>query len=273
MPVNATNTPRVRRRFGKFRLERRLGQTDTTDTFEATDTVMGHGVVLKILRPEVCSRTALKRFAAAMPAITASDHPGVLRLQDASLVDGRLVLAMPPGLESLSDRLTRRVSADAALLLTGQLLDTMAYAHHRQLAHGQLHPRQIILFPDLAARIGDFGLAELQTDASDQGAFREDVAALSRIILALFGIPIDPDDHSLQPLLNDCPRLADRIPERMLAWLQRGVDRRRSRRYSTAAVMKAEFLSIQEQVRDELGCRSSMLNDASNPFPRVRTAA
>ncbi|GAB5443654.1 MAG: serine/threonine-protein kinase [Fuerstiella sp.] len=271
MPTDQTNTPRLRRRFGKFRLERRLGETESADTFEATDTVMGHAVALKILKPEYSGRPALKHLSATLPVVTASDHPGILRAQDASVVHGRLLLAMPLGLESLTSRMTRRVSAEAALLLTGQLLDTIAYAHERRLIHGRLHADQVILFPDLAARITDFAFANVTGPVADD--FRADVAAVGRLVLQLFGASLGRSKQSFAEVLEQQPRIADRWPAVLVAWLHKATDRRRSQRFGSVAVMKQAFQEIEDQVCERFGCRGTVLATSAAPFPRVRSAA
>jgi serine/threonine protein kinase len=89
------------------------------------------------------------------------DHPNIMPVRTASEIDGHLVIVQPLGVESLADRLGRRMGRERVLDITGQLLAGLAHAHAKRVMHCDVKPDNVVLFEDGTVRLADFGLAKL----------------------------------------------------------------------------------------------------------------
>lgn len=152
---------RVRQKLGKYRIERRIAGGGFAAVYEATDTIEGIKVALKIPHPTAVSPAMLEHFRREVRLIAPLDHPNILPLKDASFIDGQFVIVFPLGEKTLSDRLRSRISLEKALDFGDQLLEATAYAHRHRIIHCDIKPENIILFPDERLRLTDFGIAKV----------------------------------------------------------------------------------------------------------------
>jgi len=147
---------RVGQRLGKYRLRRRLARGGFADVFEAYDTLEGVRVALKVpLQSE--HRADFEREVQMSARL---NHPNILSVKNADVIDGMLTIAYPLGERSLADRLLHRISVAGALDFAEQMLEALSYAHGKRLIHCDVKPENLILFEDGSLRLGDFGLAK-----------------------------------------------------------------------------------------------------------------
>jgi serine/threonine protein kinase len=151
---------RPRSRLGKYRILGRLAMGGFADVYRALDTVEGGPVALKI-PPDGTAPDTLDLFRREIRLAATLEHPHILPLKNADVIEGRLVVAYPLGIESLADRFTRRLGFETVLSFADQLLEALAYAHHRRIVHCDVKPENVILFPEGRLRLGDFGLARV----------------------------------------------------------------------------------------------------------------
>ena len=152
---------RVRQRVGKYRVEGRLGTGGFARVYLAMDTIEGVRVALKVPYAELVTDAVMKDFRNEVRITAQLDHPNILPLKDASMIDGRFVLTYPLGERSLAERLQKRMSVHTALDYAGQILEALAYAHGNRIVHCDVKPDNIILFEDNRARLADFGIAKV----------------------------------------------------------------------------------------------------------------
>ncbi len=152
---------RSRQRLGQYRIESRLASGGFADVYRAYDTVEGIRVALKIPHPGLVDRETLETFRREVRLVAQLDHPNVLPIKTAGMIDGRFLIVTPLGVESLADRLQRRLSRQTALSFMGQLLSGLACAHRRRIAHLDVKPENLVLFPENRLRLADFGLARV----------------------------------------------------------------------------------------------------------------
>jgi len=67
----------------------------------------------------------------------------------------------PLGLECLADRLRHRLGSRTVLSFAEQTLSALACAHRQRIAHLDVKPGNLILFPERRLRLADFGLARV----------------------------------------------------------------------------------------------------------------
>jgi len=187
------------------------------------------------------------------------DHPNVLRIVHASVVEGRFVIVTALGEESLEDRLTRRLGARLALDIAEQLLAGLAHAHENKVVHCDVKPDNVLLFPDGLVRIGDFGLARLdqgKLEASGSGtigymapeqafgrpSLRSDVFSAGLVIYRMLSgqLPEWPFD----PPFPGSARVRAAVHRDLIDVLMRACSVRERARYASCATMLAAFRRV-----------------------------
>ncbi len=155
--------PPLRRRqmLGQYRIEGKLSSGGFADVFRAYDTVEGIRVALKVPFQDILDASTLDTFRREVRVVAQLDHPNILSIKTAGTIDGRFVIVTPLGLESLEDRMKRRMARKTALSFMGQLLEALACAHRRRIVHLDIKPENLILFAENRLRLADFGLARV----------------------------------------------------------------------------------------------------------------
>ncbi len=152
---------RARQKLGKYTIVRRLASGGFADVYVARDTVEGIRVALKIPRPEHVTPQSLEFFRREVQTTAALDHPNIVTIKTAEMVDGHFVIAHPLALGTLAGRLEHRISREFALRVFEQLVDALAYAHAKRVIHCDVKPENILLFEGDRIRLADFGIAKM----------------------------------------------------------------------------------------------------------------
>lgn len=152
---------RARQKLGKYRLERRLAEGGFAAVYQAYDTVEGIRVALKIPLPHQVTPSTLADFRREARLTASLDHPHILPIKNAALVDGHFVIALPLGQETLEQRMKRRMTGAFVLDCSEQVLDALSYAHRRKIIHCDVKPDNVIVFAGKHLRLTDFGIAKV----------------------------------------------------------------------------------------------------------------
>ncbi|TPW12123.1 MAG: serine/threonine protein kinase, partial [bacterium] len=152
--------------IGRFRVRRIIGSGGMGIVFEAHDPT-GHRVVaIKVIRQRVASPSTLRRFEAEAQLLARLQHPSIAAIYDAGrheddgLVLPYLALEFVP-----AARILTRFAGDENLDLAARLrlvitiADAVAYGHEQGVIHRDLKPGNILVGPDGAVKIIDFGVA------------------------------------------------------------------------------------------------------------------
>ena len=154
--------------IGHYEIGDQLGAGGMGEVYRARDTKLGREVAIKMLPeafaadPERVAR--LEREARLLASL---NHSGIAHLygfEAATLEDGRrylfLVMELAEG-EDLAARLTRgAIPIDEALAVASQLAAALEEAHDKGIVHRDLKPANVMLTPDGAVKVLDFGLAK-----------------------------------------------------------------------------------------------------------------
>ena len=149
---------RARQKLGKYRILNRIASGPQADVYRAFDTIHKTRVALKL--PKIEGNNGLDDVLHEVRVATRLQHPNILAMHNASYVDGRFVIATELGLESLGDRLERRISTARALHFANQALAALAHAHEHRIIHCDIKPENYIVFPDNQLKLADFGFAK-----------------------------------------------------------------------------------------------------------------
>lgn len=159
--TDAPRRLRARSRLGKYRIETRLAEGTYSNVYRAFDTIEGRRVALKIPHPYLADETLLRGFRHEARLAARIQHPRLLGLKDASIIDGHFVLVYPLGIENLADRLTRRISNQNLAIYIDHCLEGLALLHQHRIIHCDIKPENFIVFPGPSLRLADFGIARL----------------------------------------------------------------------------------------------------------------
>jgi serine/threonine protein kinase len=152
---------RTRQRFGKYVIERRIGEGGFATVYQARDTIEGIRIALKIPHTHLISGEALEMFRQEVRLAAGLDHPNNLPPKYADNIDGHFVVVSALGKETLHDRLTRRLSTTLAIDFSKQLLKSVTCAHEHSIIHCDIKPENLLLFPHNRLRLTDFGIARV----------------------------------------------------------------------------------------------------------------
>ncbi len=248
--------------LGKYRIRRRIGAGAFATVYEAYDTIEGVPVALKIPHVDRLDQESLNLIRREVRLTARLEHENILPLRNAMMIDGFFVIATPLGVETLTDRLHRRLGAKTALSYSEQLLSALAYAHEQRIIHCDIKPDNVILFPDGVVRLADFGIAKvaLRTRTimgSGQGtvgymapeqamgkpSFRSDVFSMGLVIYRMFAgeLPEWPFDWPLP----GAERLRRAVSRDFIQFLRRSIEVRERRRYRDGVQMERAFQDVQ----------------------------
>ncbi len=151
--------------FGRYRLEKQLGEGAMGAVFLAEDTQLGRKVALKV--PKVDSERAadfLERFLREARSAATLSHPNVCSVYDAGEIDGTHFISMQfvEG-RPLSDYIGGKLQpVRQALKIVRKLALALAEAHAHGVVHRDLKPENVMVSKKGEPVVMDFGLARHQ---------------------------------------------------------------------------------------------------------------
>lgn len=159
--------PRLGSMFGRYRIESVVGRGGMGVVVRATDVELGRVVALKFLAPELRDVPEMRERFVREPRLAAAiEHPNIVPIHDAGVIDGTPYIAMRaiPGVD-LATVLRREapLGVPRTTDIVGQLADALDAAHRRNLVHRDVKPGNVLIEPadDGAperAWLTDFGL-------------------------------------------------------------------------------------------------------------------
>jgi serine/threonine protein kinase len=169
---------------GRYRLERRLGQGSSSDTWEAFDERLDRPVAMRFFGSDEDRRALMKRAGLA----ASLTHPRAVRVFDTGFDEGRFftVSELLPG--SLRTARLPLIPNEAVGVAIG-VAEGLQHAHERGVIHGHVTESNVLLGSG-GAKLGDFALSRSKTDAR---ADLRDLGALLRRVRGVKGGPV-PDE-------------------------------------------------------------------------------
>ncbi len=160
----------IGRLVGHYRILEKIGAGAMGEVYRARDERRGRDGALKLIRSTSSDNPDhLRRFEQEARAAAALNHPNILAIYDVGF-DGAVPYIVSELLEgkTLGQRLSDgpipvREAADYAL----QIAQGLTAAHDHLIVHRDLKPDNLFLTNDERIKILDFGVAKLQTPASD----------------------------------------------------------------------------------------------------------
>jgi serine/threonine-protein kinase len=248
---------RSKQRVGKYKIERQIGSGGFSQVYSAMDTIEGVRVALKIPYDQHVDQEMLGLFRQEVRLVAKLDHPNILPLKNADMIDNRFVVATRLGNETLDSRLQRRISVERALYFAEQMIAAVAYAHDHRIIHCDIKPENFILFDDDWLRLTDFGIAKVSRitilgsgtgtvghmapeQAMGKPSFRSDVFSLGLIIYRMLSGCWPEYPFQWPPPCANSLR-TKRVHPDVIHLIKKAIDPTPRRRFADAVKMEAEF--------------------------------
>ncbi len=248
---------RPRQKLGKYKVERLIGSGGFAQVYSAMDTIEGIRVALKIPYDHLVDEEMLDLFRQEVRLLASLEHPNVLQLKNADLIDGRFVVATLLGRETLDDRLSRRLSVEKAFLFAEQMIAAVAYAHDSRIVHCDIKPENFILFDDDVLRLTDFGIAKVARitiegsgtgtighmapeQAMGKPSMRSDVFSLGLIIFRMLAGSW-PEYPFVWPPLGANNLRTKRVHPELIKFVKKAIAPLPRNRFADAVKMEEEF--------------------------------
>ena len=153
------------RELGPYRILHRLGQGGMGAVYlaERADEQYRRRVALKLVRPGYDDGHLLRRFSNERQLLAVLDHPNIVKLLDAGVTtDGIPYFVMDYVEGQPIDQFcqSRSLSIPERLTLFREVCAAVHCAHRNLVVHRDLKPSNILVTPDGAPKLLDFGIAK-----------------------------------------------------------------------------------------------------------------
>ena len=160
----------VGRTFGPYRVLSLLGHGGMGSVWlaERMDGLFTRRLALKLVHTAMMGELMMERLAREREILAGLSHPNIARLLDAGVADdGQPYLALEyvAGTPLTVHCDGQRLCVRERLVLFGQVLSAVQYAHAHLVIHRDLKPSNILVSDDGRVHLLDFGIAKLVTDA------------------------------------------------------------------------------------------------------------
>lgn len=179
---------------GRYELQREIGQGAFATVYLARDLRHDRQVAFKVLNADPSSEVGELRFLREIRLLARLQHPNILPLIDSGHADAMLYYVMPyVSGETLRQRMQRerQMPIEAAVAVTREAADALAYAHEKGVIHRDIKPENILLSAGHPV-IADFGIARAI-----------DIAGVRTLTRTGIGSPGTPAYMSPEQLMGD----------------------------------------------------------------------
>ncbi len=147
----------------RYRIVRTLGQGGMATVYLAADSLTGGKVAVKVMHADLANDPEfVRRFATEARAAASLDHPNIVRVLDYGSYEGvRYIVQEYIEGNTLKDIIRRHGAIDYRLAtpLLIQVALALEHAHKREVIHRDIKPQNILITPDMVAKVTDFGIA------------------------------------------------------------------------------------------------------------------
>lgn len=152
------------RRFGDFRILRKIGKGAMATVYKAHQISWDRIVALKLLHRNIAETPKLvERFYREARVLGQLDHPNIVQGYEVGEVDGVHYFAMEyvrgTSLQRWLDKLGRLNVGDA-LHITIRCARALQYAHDNDLIHRDIKPENILITRDRQVKVADLGMVK-----------------------------------------------------------------------------------------------------------------
>ena len=153
---------------GRYELGQMLGSGGMAEVYAAADRRLGRTVAVKVLRPDLARDESVRsRFRREAQSAASLNHPTVVAVHDTGddASEPFIVMEYVPG-HTLRDVMQRGqpMPTSQALAITAGVLTALEIAHRAGIVHRDIKPGNVMITPDGAVKVMDFGIARAMSD-------------------------------------------------------------------------------------------------------------
>ncbi len=160
-------------RIGRYRILRLIGAGGMGTVYEAVQEDPERRVALKLLHPELDDRSLRRRFRTEAEVLARLHHDGIATLYDVGEVETQLGTRLYIAMECVEGLPLRAYleqhdpAREERLALLLSIGEAVRHAHRNGVIHRDLKPSNILVRPDGAPKLLDFGVARRLDVESD----------------------------------------------------------------------------------------------------------
>ena len=152
----------------RYRIIARIGHGGMAEVYEGNDIITKRVVAIKLIREDVMNNPVnLMRFQNEASIAASLNHPNIVKVYNHGTIEGVPYIANEyiKG-QNLKEVLDFRSSVplEEAIDYMIQLADALYYAHQHGIVHRDVKPENLYVMGDGMIKLGDFGIAQYDTD-------------------------------------------------------------------------------------------------------------
>jgi len=150
---------------GRYRIDALIGRGGMSDVYRGMDVVLQRQVAIKILTDR--SEDLRNRFLREAQSMARLNHANIVGVYDAAQSDGvsYIVMELVQG-RTLATISPSELTVHTALRYILELLEALAFAHENNVVHRDIKPANIMVLPNGAIKVMDFGLSRRTSEMS-----------------------------------------------------------------------------------------------------------
>ena len=147
----------------RYRLDAKVGEGGMAVVYRGYDLLLRRQVAVKVLRPQFAADDEfVQRFYQEAQAAAKLSHPNIVNTYDVGEVgDSHYIVQEFVGGETLAALIARekRLPESAAVRYAMGICAALGAAHRGELLHRDIKPSNVLITPEDAVRVADFGIA------------------------------------------------------------------------------------------------------------------
>ncbi|MEK7483222.1 MAG: protein kinase, partial [Planctomycetota bacterium] len=151
--------------YGEYVLLEELGRGGMGVVYKAYHPPLNRMVALKVLLAgKAASEKMQQRFRREIEVMAKLEHEGIVKIYDSGNEGEAIYLAMEYVEGASLSKEMEQLSLQEKVTITQQVLKALYYAHEHGIIHRDLKLDNILITPEKAPKIADFGLAKIMTE-------------------------------------------------------------------------------------------------------------
>ncbi|MEM7784447.1 MAG: protein kinase [Planctomycetota bacterium] len=159
--------PEELRQHPRYEFLNKIGSGGMGDVFEGRHRSMNRSVAIKILKSHLFrNERAVARFQNEVNVAARLHHPNIVLSYDAEVNNGQglLVMELVHGRPLSEIVKLRQLSIGEACYFAHEIAAGLSHAHAQGMIHRDVKPQNVLVNPDGAVKITDFGLAKISME-------------------------------------------------------------------------------------------------------------